>query len=193
MIRGLKGQSRIMGVDDGPYVRGSKVTPIVMTIWRLSGYIEGFLTAMVRTDGDDSSEVIADRLMASRFSDQVRCIISDGGCLAGFNVLDLDDLHRRTGIPIITCSDEAPDQSSFERAIRKATPDWEGRLSTISRHKPVPIDLDDGTIYVRTCGLDIDSATDILRRATVHGRVPEPVRISHMVARELITGRCPPT
>ena len=88
----LKGQTRVLGVDDGPYVRGSSRTLLVLTVYRLDRYIDGIMTAEVATDGDNSSEVIAEMLNRSRFKEQIRCIISDGACLAGFNVLDMDDL-----------------------------------------------------------------------------------------------------
>ncbi len=181
----LKTEARVLGIDDGPYVRGSDRTVVVMTVYRMNGYIDGMMTSSVQTDGSDSSEVISSELGNSRFTDQIRCIISDGACLAGFNVLNLDDLHRRTGLPVITVSDERPDTPSICKALKDNFPDWERRLELITSHPPHSLDLPDGVCHIREKGITIDAADDTVRRCTIRGRIPEPVRISHMVAGEV--------
>ena len=183
-MRSLKRQSRVLGIDDGPYVRGSDTTPIVMTVWRLDGYIDGFLMARVKTDGDDSAEVISRSLMGSRFGSQVRCIISDGACLAGFNVLDMDELNRTTCVPVITTSDEIPDTPSIAKALKSAGLD-DGRLERITRHEPFVIESIDGPVHIRICGASKEDAISVVMRTIVYGRVPEPVRISHLIAKAI--------
>ena len=178
----LKKEARVVGVDDGPYHRGSKYSTIILTIYRLDRYVDAFLKGSVTTDGDDSSRVIAAILEKSSHLGQTRCILSDGACLAGFNVLDLDDLAERTGVPVITVSDSTPDTASFESALKNNFDDWPIRLELVKRHPPVEVGLPDGICYVRHCGISLDSAKRIVRRATVHGRTPEPIRMSHMIA-----------
>jgi endonuclease V-like protein UPF0215 family len=171
-----------MGVDDGPYVRGSEFTPIVMTVCRLDGYLEGVLASQVATDGDDSAAVIADALARSRFKTQVRCILSDGGCLAGFNVLDMDLLNELTGLPVVTASDEAPDQDGFARALMASGLDRKPRQKAIGAHPPIAVELPDGACVVRCCGIPDDEAVSMMKRSVIRGRMPEPVRIAHMIA-----------
>ncbi len=180
----LKNETRVVGIDDGPYVRGSERTLIVMTIYRLDGYIDGFLSGWIDTDGSDASETIGRSLNNSRFKDQIRCIISDGGCLAGFNVLDLSALCELTSLPVITASDEPPDTDSVMRALSSFR-DGEGRLKLLTAHTPYPITLPEGKCWIRFEGIDGPDAERVVRRATIRGRTPEPVRISHMVARSL--------
>ncbi len=180
----LKKETRVLGIDDGPHVRGSEKTLIVMTVYRLDGYIDGFLSGWIDTDGSDASETIGDLLNNSRFKDQIRCIISDGGCLAGFNVLDLSDLHERTSLPVITASDEPPDTDSVRRAL-SSFHDGEQRLKLLTAHSPYPILLPDGECWIRFEGIGRSDAEKLIRRATIRGRTPEPIRISHMIARSL--------
>jgi hypothetical protein len=178
----LKREARVVGVDDGPYNRGSKYSTIILTVYRLDGYVDAFLKGSIRTDGYDSSTVIAGLLEESSQLDQTRCILSDGACLAGFNVLDIDDLHKRTDVPVITVSDSPPDTASFREALSNNFSDWERRLETVTRHRPVRFDLPDGACYMRFVGIDRESAREVVRRSTVHGKTPEPIRLSHMVA-----------
>ncbi len=178
----LKEQARIAGVDDGPYLRGSRRTPIIITIMRMDGYIEGFLSSHISTDGLDASEVISKTLNGSRFSEQIRAILSDGACLGGFNVLDLEDLNDRCNVPVITCSDEVPNDISIEKALRENFEDWEKRLGLIRRWKPRKLELRDGLCYVRSHGISDPHAEWIVKQTTKLGRTPEPLRISHMAA-----------
>ena len=178
----LKNEARVLGVDDGPYRRGPGKTQIIMTVIRMNGRIEGFLKGVIETDGNDSSIAIAEALERSRFMDQVRCIISDGACLGGFNVLDMDDLYDRTGIPVITASDERPDPGLMERTLIDLFPDGSERYRMISAHTPHSLELKDGTCYIREKGITKNEAFNIIERCTFHGRTPEPIRISHMIA-----------
>lgn len=171
-----------MGVDDGPYHCGSRETLIVMTLYRLDGYLDAVMTGKVTTDGEDSASRIADILSNSRYLKQVRCIMSDGACLAGFNVLDIDELYERTSIPVITVSNETPNTESMMTALKNNFGDWERKLELITDHPPRELELGDGVCYVREKGITPEAADDAVRRCTVRGRVPEPVRLAHMIA-----------
>lgn len=180
--RSLKKEARVLGVDDGPHIRGSDETVLVMTVYRLDGHIDGLITGSISTDGDDSARMIAALLSNSKYGTQIRCIISDGACLGGFNVLDMDLLQQITGIPVITTSDEIPDTDLISTTLRDHFSDWERRLELITRHPPHELGLADGICYVREKGITPDNADDIIKRCTVRGRTPEPIRISHMIA-----------
>jgi hypothetical protein len=181
----LKSQARVAGIDDGPYFRNSTETVVIITIMRLDGYIEGFLKTHVQTDGSDSSEKISSVLMESRFFDQIRAVISDGACLGGFNVLDLQDLNRKLEVPVVTCSDEAPNTRSIEEGLKNNFVNWRRKLDLITRWDPVELELNDGICYIRSEGIATERAKWIIRKATIRGRIPEPVRISHMIASTL--------
>ncbi len=178
----LKKEARVVGVDDGPYVRGSKLTVVVLTLYRLDGRVEGVMSGDISTDGSDSAEVISDMMEDSTFSGQARVIVSDGACLAGFNVLDMDLLHKRTGLPVLTVSDERPDDASIKAALLNL-PEAERRWGLIDAHRPVTFKLPDGDCYVRSVGAPETEMEGLLRSMTIRGRTPEPIRLSHMFAR----------
>ena len=182
MERSLKKEARILGVDDGPYVRGSAETVLVMTVYRLDGHIDGLITGSITTDGEDSAERIAELISESRYRPQIRGIISDGACLGGFNVLDMDLLFQLTKLPVITASDEAPDTLSITKALKNNFGDWERRIQLITEHEPHELELPDGICYVREKGISPNDADEMIRRCTICGRTPEPIRISHMIA-----------
>lgn len=185
----MKSQARVAGIDDGPYMRKSEKTPIVITIMRLDGYIEGFLSAYIETDGSDSSEIISHTLNSSRFGTQIRAILSDGACLAGFNVLDLKQLNSACGVPVLTCSDKEPDTPSVRKALEHNFDDWEYRLELIKNWTPERIELDDGICHIRYEGITKKRAEWLVRTITKRGRTPEPIRISHLAAGAIFKNR----
>ncbi len=178
----LKKEARIVGIDDGPYIRGADRTIVVMTIYRLDGYIEGIISSHVTTDGNDSAERIADTLQRSKFKDQIRAILSDGACLAGFHVLDMDLLHEKMNAPVITVSDKIPHTDAISSALKENFTDWRTRLEKILDHKHHILELPHGKCFIREKGITSKMSDDIVRRCTVRGRTPEPIRISHMIA-----------
>lgn len=183
--RPFKKEARILGIDDGPYVRGSRETPVIITVMRYSGYIDGFLSSSVTTDGKDSAEKIAMTIGESRFSEQARAILSDGACLAGFNVLDMGRLSEITGIPVITCSDSPPDPVAMKKALEQNFEDWEERFRLVQSLEPEMLELDDGPVFIRCCAISSMKAKRLVRKMTIRGRTPEPIRISHMIASEV--------
>jgi hypothetical protein len=94
----------------------------------------------------------------------------------------MDQLHKLTGLPIITTSDEKPDTPSITKALKENFSDWERRLKLITAHEPHELVLPDGICYVRENGISPDDADEIIKRCTVRGRTPEPIRIAHMIA-----------
>jgi hypothetical protein len=178
----LKKQARVVGVDDGPYMRGSDSTLIVLTLYRLDGRVEAVMSGNVRTDGDDSAEVIYELIRSSTFLEEARAIVSDGACLAGFNVLDMDLLHERTGLPVLTVSDEPPDDAAIKAALGNL-PNPDRRWELIDAHRPVPVGLPAGTCYVRSVGVPDREIEGLIGSMTIRGRTPEPVRLSHIYAR----------
>ncbi|MGA1866237.1 MAG: DUF99 family protein [Thermoplasmatota archaeon] len=67
-------------------------------------------------------------------------------------------------------------------ALKNNFRDWERKLGLITDHPPRKLELEDGVCYVREKGITPEAADDAVRRSTVRGRVPEPVRLSHMIA-----------
>jgi endonuclease V-like protein UPF0215 family len=63
------------------------------------------------------------------------------------------------------------------------------KLELINNALPKEINLNCGRkIYVHCEGAEIEVAKVILKRTTLHGLVPEPVRLAHMIGQAYKTG-----
>ena len=87
---------------------------------------------------------LAECLAGARFLPQLQAILLQGIAFAGFNVVDLGDLYRRTGLPVLLVARRAPDLGAIRRAL--------------------------------------------LTALQLHGRLPEPLRVAHLIAGGVTTG-----
>lgn len=179
---------RAVGIDDAPFKFTQEHCDIFFTVVRAPNYIEGLLRTVVEVDGLDSTKKIIERLSKSRFFDQMDVIFVDGCTVAGFNVVDIEAIHRATGVPVITVTRKKPDLEEIENTLRKKFSDWEQRMATILKTEMHRVEGVKKPVYVGIAGTDLGTAKLFLRRFTVQGSIPEPIRIAHMLASLFVIG-----
>ncbi len=145
-------------------------------------YVEGFLVDRIEVDGFDVSEKIIDLISVSRFRRQIRCVLLSGITFAGFNVADLDYIFESLNIPIIVVLERYPDFDRIERALRNLN-GFERRMECIRRAGDV--EVIDGVLVQRK-GCDESFVRRILKLTVRRGKIPEPLRIAHLVASAII-------
>lgn len=184
----MKRQVRVLGIDDSPFTFQSRKALVVGVVARLPMYIEGIMRAEVEVDGTDANEAVADMVRRSRYREQVRLIMIDGVALGGFNVVDIDVISRECGIPAATITRSLPDVESMESALKKNFPDWERRLEIIKRHPLFKVGPRRAPLYASVAGMDAETLDALLAECTVQGRLPEPLRIAHLISSAMVLG-----
>ena len=153
------------------------------TVVRASRIVDGFVFGSCTVGGSDATAAIVE--MAERLDrEDVRYLLVSGIAPAWFNLVDLPRLHAATGLPVCAVSYEA--SSGLESAIREGFDDPDAvddRLATY-RAQPDrrPVTVADGTVYVRSVGIDDDEAADVVRAFTPEGGRPEPLRVAQLAA-----------
>jgi uncharacterized protein len=187
-----KPHPRVIAVDDGAFRREQRWAPLVAVAVSLPGYVDGIARGRVRVDGDDATERIASLVDASGYLEGARALLLDGIAFGGFNLADLDELHRRLGVPVISATRRAPDLRAMRAAIYRYFPkDARRRWGLVTRHRLFPLAQESGRLMVASVGVPRVEVKALLRRATVRGAWPEPLRLAHLIARCL--GRPPVT
>ena len=113
----MKPQSRILGVDDAPFRFSDDLVPVVGVVVRAPNYVEGVMTTRVHVDGDDATDVLAGAIGRSRYRAGLALVLLDGAALGGFNVVDIDALHRTVKVPVATVTRDKPDLAAIEKAL----------------------------------------------------------------------------
>jgi endonuclease V-like protein UPF0215 family len=194
----MKSQFRVLGIDDGPFTFSDEKVPVVGVVVR-KGYIDAVLRTEVGVDGDDATSVLGRFVLDSGYRDQLEAVMLDGACLGGFNVVDIRELHEALEIPLITVTRDRPDMGKIRAALeklggtpkpgRRPIPDWRDRLERLETTRLVEVRTGHNPIYIGFAGIEEPEAKGIVTASTIRGAIPEPLRLAHLIARAMVTGR----
>jgi len=178
----IKSQIRLLGIDDSPFEFIDKHTSIIGVVMRGGKYLECVLKGEVMVDGDNATSVCKKMINKTRHKDQIRSVLLDGVALGGFNVVDIEELYKKTEIPIITITRDKPDFEKIKKALQKKFDDWDIRWNVINKGKLHEIETEHNPIFVKCEGIDIDETKEIIKLSTIRGVIPEPIRVAHLIA-----------
>jgi len=193
----MKPQFRVLGIDDGPFVFSDSRVAVIGVVVR-KGYVDAVLKTGAEVDGDDGTSVLTRLVLGSGYRDQLEAVMLDGACIGGFNVVDIEELHRATGLPVLTVTRDRPDMAKIRAALqnlgsppkygRRPIPDWKTRFERLERTRLVEVRTGHKPIYMGFAGIAEPEAKGIVTASTIRGAMPEPVRLAHLIARAFVTG-----
>ena len=187
-IRSLKNEIRIIGWDDAPFDKNDKKVSIFGAIFRGGFWMDGLLTARVRVDGNDSTKKIAASINKARHKEQLRITMLDGITVGGFNVVDLERLHKETGMGVIAISRKMPEFSSIKKALDNIK-DGNKKWALIEKAgAPFGMKIGERSIYYQTSGINRKDAEDVIKLSSTRALIPEPLRIAHLIASGVVKG-----
>ena len=106
--------------------------------------------------------------------------------LAGFNVVDVHRLHATLGVPVVVAVRRNPRLQMVKDALLDRTPGGARKWKLVQAAGPL---TQLGPMWVQHIGLAADDARALLRATTLHGNVPEPLRLAHLIAGGVTTGQ----
>jgi uncharacterized protein len=156
-------------------------------VFSAPNYVEGIVRTSITIDGTDATDRILALLEDSPFLDGVRAVLLDGIAVGGFNLIDLDRLYAGLQRPIVTVTRRPPDFAAIHSALRKYFPrDAPARWKLVRAHALFRLSTPEGKpLRVSAVGCSRSEAAAIVRRTTVRGNLPEPLRLARLVARSL--------
>ena len=169
---------RAIGFDDAHYAdktRGVEVN--VAGIVCSDTRFEGMLWGTIEKDGFDSTEKLTQLLISSKFAAQVQVIVTDGITFGGCNVVDLKQLQESTGVPVIAVMRRHPDLVAFRHVVDQLD-DPQRRWQAVTAAGEIYQVLDH---VFQVVGLEPLIAARVLKRLTDQGKIPEPIRLAHLI------------
>ena len=180
----LKDEIRVIGIDDSPFKKFKRGQVLVVgTIFRGGQYFDGVLSTKVSIDGSNSTKKIADMINNCKFKPQLRCILLNGIAVAGFNVIDIKELSQKTKLPVVVVIRKKPNIEKIKETLIKINKKNKIRLIE-KAGSVVPV----GEIFIQLTGLSIEKAKEILKITCTRSLIPEPIRISHLIASGITDG-----
>jgi endonuclease V-like protein UPF0215 family len=171
--------TNVIGVDDAPFARNSRepvrVVGAVCARTRLDGMVSGW----VARNGDDATERIAELLERSQFEGYVRAVLLKGIAVGGFNVIDIHELSARLQVPVVVVVRKLPDYAAMRAALDAIGMTPEDKWQRIQRAGSFRAARD---LWVQWAGAPFCDVPPLLAATTLHGKIPEPLRLAHLIA-----------
>ncbi|MFO0614357.1 MAG: DUF99 family protein [Polyangiaceae bacterium] len=176
--------SNVIGFDDAPFPHDHRGDVRLIGTVCARTRLDGVLSGKIRRDGANAAARMSAMLRESPFREHVQAILLQGIAVGGFNVVDVAALTESAGVPALVVMRRMPDLEGIRRALA-ARPGGERKWRLIEAAGPIErID----PVFVQRVGLSLDEARDLLRATTLHGSLPEPLRLAHLIAGGVTTG-----
>ena len=184
----IKRELRILGIDDGPFKRGDRNTILVGTVFRSGFWLDGILTTKIKVDGHDSTKKIIEMVNKSRHKAQLRVIMLDGLTFGGMNFADIQKINEKTELPVIVVNRKKPRFEMIKNALKHfkdAGKRWRLVEKAGEMHQ---VNVGNHNLFVQTAGIKLEDAQKILKLSCTRAKIPEPLRVAHLIAGGLISG-----
>ncbi len=155
-------------------------------VMRRDFVIDGFVFGSATLESDDATETILQMYDDLKRPD-ISYVLISGLIVSMYNIIDIKKLHDSLNIPIIGISYH--DSSGIEDAIKHHFPN--SSESKIQAYRKLgtreKITLSTSyDIFVRKEGCSLSDVKHLLDELTLHGSVPEPIRVSQLLAKTLL-------
>jgi len=125
----------------------------------------------------------------SKHYGQIRVVMLNGVTMGGFNVVDLEVLFEKTGTPVISVMRRLPDMASIKSALDNLSEPGRRYDLILKAGKAVEVpNKKRGAGLYAVQGHEEASAVEIMRSSSTHSRIPEPVRVAHLIATGIVLG-----
>jgi endonuclease V-like protein UPF0215 family len=184
-IREVKPEIRVLGIDDGVFKPHSQdMVDVVGVVFRGGYWLDGLMHTKVQVDGMDATRKLTEMIIQSPHYLQLRVIMLNGVTLAGFNIVDINELHKGVKLPIIAVTRDRPSFDDIKKALQNL-PEPDKRWQAIERAgKMTKVHTREGEepIYVHIAGISEATAERILKTTSTRSNIPEPLRVAHIIA-----------
>ena len=175
---------RAIGFDDAPFLRSAGGKVSIAGIVCAETRFEGMVWGEVEQDGWDATEIICQLLIDGKFLPQLHLVMLDGIGFGGFNIVDLPTLAEKLAKPCVAVMRRYPNLPKMKKALlRLPHPEkrWELLQKAGKIHAYPPF-------YFQVCGEQPETIAHALQRLTDCGKVPEALRLAHLVGAAVING-----
>lgn len=181
----LKKGVKILGIACSSFNRlEDNFVQIFGVVYRGASLLEGVMKTSIEVDGEDATEKIQAMIEQSHHSKQLKLIMTRGITIAGFNYIDIRKLYEKTGLPVISVADREPNFEKIHSAIKNVT-NWEERYKVITNSgliREIQSSEEEEPVFIQSIGFKEEEIAAFLKKVTVVGRIPEPIRVARLIA-----------
>ncbi|HEU0034623.1 MAG TPA: DUF99 family protein [Kofleriaceae bacterium] len=182
----MKPITNVVGFDDAPFAHAHRGDVRIVGAVCCRTRLDGVLSGRVRRDGANATDRLIELVAGSKFREHIRAVLLQGIALAGFNVVDIHRLSGELGVPVVVAVRRQPRIEMVKDALFDRTPGGAKKWELIEKAGPLE---KLGELWVQRVGLERADTQALLRATTLHGNIPEPLRLAHLIAGGVTTGQ----
>ncbi|MCK5726811.1 MAG: DUF99 family protein [Thiotrichaceae bacterium] len=175
---------RVLGIDDAPFNKQHDDIINFVGIVCSNTRFEGMLWNEADRDGTNATDAIIQMVKKSKFHQQLHLILIDGIAIGGFNIIDLPRLSKELSLPCLAVMRKLPDLAAIDRALQHFN-DYDERIALIKNAGEI---YQRGDFVYQVAGCSAASAEQGLQQTTDRGKVPEALRLAHLIGAAVKTG-----
>lgn len=176
---------KIIACDDGKVKKFDQRSTLVACISYNEIWPVDIRLNYVHTDGLDATSILS-YMIKEIANNNKGIVLLDSITIAGFNLISLPGLYKLTGFPSIVIYNYKPSLSRINSALIPNFGDSDIRekiLSILKNSKKIKTNK--GILYIVNWGVNNDDAKLIINSLQHYSRIPEPLRVAHMIASKL--------
>lgn len=176
----------VLGIDDGPFDKAlDDSVPLVGVMTEGADLVEAVAVSEFPLDGDGATEFLAEWVLGLRCASALHAVVLGGITIAGLGIIDIEALARRLALPVMIVNRRLPENEPVIQALQAAG--LAERIPVVDR-SPAAWRVSDG-LFVASVGASRDETRRILEAARNKSRLPEPLRLAHLIASAIVRGQ----
>ena len=180
------GVEHLLGVDDAPFDKDRDASvPIVGVMAEGAGLVEAVAVTRFAVDGEEATDFLAAWIGGLRCAPALHGVVLGGVTIAGLAVIDLRRLAERLALPVMAVNRRDPSDPALAAALAAAG--LSARIAVLAA-SPRPWPLAPG-VFVTHAGAERWEVERLLRAARGKSRLPEPLRLAHLIGAALVLGQ----
>lgn len=185
--------SNVIGFDDAPFEHAHRGDVSLIGTICARTRLDVVLRSKVRRDGVNSTDAMLSLIQDTGRASHVQAVLLQGIAVAGFNVVDIHRMSETLSLPVLVVARRRPRMKAVFRALdalpggakKRALVEAAGPMEELPAPRKGPRT---SSVFVQRAGLTRQAAIGLLRVTTLHGNIPEPLRLAHLIAGGVTTG-----
>jgi len=176
----------LLGIDDAPFKKGQAgPVPVTGVLMEGNDLVEGIAITHFPVDGADATRFLEKWIGSLRWRSAIQGVVLGGITLAGLGLVDLEALAQAIDIPVLAVTRRSPAATRIREALVAAG--LTGRQPIADRSPPA-VRVAPG-LFLAFAGTTADRAAGLIHAALRKSRMPEPLRIAHLIGSALERGQ----
>jgi hypothetical protein len=184
----MKNNPIIMGCDDATFSlkKGGNHTYLIGVICQGVRIVKVQKTT-ITIDGNDATAKLLELIHKNR--KHIQYVLTHTITFGGFNLIDMKKIFTETSKPIIAVTEREVNLDSVRTALIKKFPnEYQHKFENIFHagnlfETEIETAAGASKIYFHKIGISLLEAEELLMRVSIDSKLPEPVRIAHLIGR----------